>query len=376
MRRQLSVPAIALALACLPEPPAAAEPNLFVTSLREGGKPVKLEIPLLKPPGRGPHPLAVINHGSAGQIFDLAAASETWAPEAMADYFLRRGFAVAFPQRRGRGHSDGTYDEGLEPDRTRYSCDAKRASAGVSRAVEDVRAAVEALSRDRELQTSRLLIVGQGRGGLIAGAYAARHPAGVIGVINFAGGWIGGCPHAFEINRSLLALGAKYQKPVLWLYGAGDQEYSSIYVRHLHSAFTAAGGKAELEVLTGGHDLYAVRDTWLEVVDRYLHQLGVGGPTLPAAPTAERQGEAALDGTWAGLWGGTAETSIKIVRGRVVEYVFAGERVPISSSRRAGAALIFSGPRYEITLNDMGGDVLAAEYKGAAGRGAAYLTRR
>ena len=373
---RLSAGVIALAIACAIAGAAGAEPNLFVTSLREGGKPVKLEIPAMKPPGRGPHPIAIINHGASGQILDLAAARETWAPEAMADYFLRRGFAVAFPQRRGRGHSEGTYDEGLEPDRTRYSCDPKRAGAGLARAVEDVRAAVEALARDRELNASRLLIVGQGRGGLVAGAYAARHPAGVIGVINFAGGWIGGCPYAYEINRPLLAGGAKYQRPVLWLYGAADEQYSSLYVRHLHGAFSAAGGKAQLEVLTGGHDLYAVRDTWLEVVDRYLAQFGVGGATPVAAPTADRQGEAALDGTWAGAWGGLTETSIRIVRGKVVEYVSGGERIPISGSRRAGNALIFSGPRYEITLSDMGGDVLAAEYKGAAGRGSAYLTRR
>jgi dienelactone hydrolase len=376
MRRRLSAGVMALAILSVSAAPAAAEPNLFATSLREGGKPVKLEMPALKPPGRGPHPLAIINHGSAGQIFDPAAARETWAPDAIADYFLRRGFAVAFPQRRGRGHSEGTYDEGLEPDRTRYSCDPKLASAGLTRAVDDIRAAVEALSRDREINASRLLLVGQGRGGVIAGAYAARHPAGVVGVINFAGGWIGGCPYAYEINRSLLAVGAKYQKPVLWLYGAGDEQYSAIYVRHLHSAFTAAGGKAELEVLTGGHDLYAVRDAWLEVVDRYLARLGVSGPAPAAAAAPERTGEAALDGTWAGAWGGMTETSIKIVRGKVVEYVSAGERIPISSSRRAGSTLIFSGPRYEVTLSDMGGDGLAAEDKGAAGRGAAYLTRR
>ncbi len=41
---------------------------------------------------------------------------------------------VAFPQRRGRGQSDGLYDEGFKPDRSSYSCQEDLTLGGAERA--------------------------------------------------------------------------------------------------------------------------------------------------------------------------------------------------------------------------------------------------
>ena len=93
------------------------------TELIEDGRPVRLEAVIFKPNGAGPFPLAVINHGSTGGGRDPAVAKQTWFAADLADFLNERGWMVAFPQRRGRGKSDGLYDEGFSEDRTLgYAC--------------------------------------------------------------------------------------------------------------------------------------------------------------------------------------------------------------------------------------------------------------
>ena len=112
-------------------------PSEFLnTTLQEGGKPVRLEVFIKKPPGNGPFPLLVFNHGSTGRGTDPNLFTQTYASPEIADFFVDRGWMVAFPQRRGRGKSDGLYDEGFAPDRALgYSCDLDRSLPGADRAL-------------------------------------------------------------------------------------------------------------------------------------------------------------------------------------------------------------------------------------------------
>ena len=87
--------------------------ELLQTDLVEEGKPIRLEVVIFRPSGPGPFPLAVINHGSTGRGDDPALFTETWFATDLADFLNERGWIVAFPQRRGRGKSDGLYDEGF-----------------------------------------------------------------------------------------------------------------------------------------------------------------------------------------------------------------------------------------------------------------------
>jgi len=69
------------------------------------------------PNGVGPFPTLIFHHGSTGRGDAPALFTGTFESPSLARLFNESGWLVAFPQRRGRGASDGLYDEGFEPDR-------------------------------------------------------------------------------------------------------------------------------------------------------------------------------------------------------------------------------------------------------------------
>ena len=255
------------------------------TGLAENGNRIHLEVVLFKPRGDGPFPLLVFNHGSTGRGTQPPLFAATWSSWALADFFVEKGWMVAFPQRRGRGKSDGLYDEGFAKDRAQgYACDPARSLPGADRALADIEAAVAALQRRSEVAGGRILIGGQSRGGVLSIAYAGKHPEQVLGVVNFVGGWLGeGCNTAAEINGALFARGgAGYQRPTLWLYGRGDSFYTMAHSRANYAVFSKAGGKGtflELDVPGGanGHTVIGYPELWLEPVGTYLQAIGAPG---------------------------------------------------------------------------------------------------
>jgi hypothetical protein len=92
-------------------------------------KTLKLEATLYRPSREGRFPLVIFNHGSTGP--GVIPVSFTSRFEAQSHYFLKRGYAVISPMRRGRGASEGTYSES-------YGCDHVSVSSGVASAIEDL----------------------------------------------------------------------------------------------------------------------------------------------------------------------------------------------------------------------------------------------
>jgi dienelactone hydrolase len=256
--------------------------ELLQTDLVEEGKPVRLEAVIFKPPGAGPFPLAVINHGSTGLGYNPTLFTETWFALRLADFLNERGWMVAFPQRRGRGKSDGLYDEGFSVERAKgYTCDADRSLAGAERALIDVDAAIAALRRRPDVAPSRILIGGQSRGGVLAVAYSGTHPDQIGGVINFVGGWLGeGCTTAKVVNQTLFGRGARFRKPMLWLYGQRDTFYSMPHSQDNFAAFRRAGGQGtflEFDVPSGnGHAVLGFVQLWSAAIGNYLDALKGG----------------------------------------------------------------------------------------------------
>jgi len=248
------------------------------TPFVEGSAPVTLEMVIYRPEGAGPFPTVVFNHGSTGIGNNPALFKDTWAPERLARWFTQRGWLVAFPQRRGRGQSDGLYDEGFTPKREHYSCDPVLSLAGFDHALADLDAAVAWLQKNPDVDTKRMEIAGYSGGGILAIAYAGTRPGVFQGVINFVGGWMSDqCPDntADAINPVSFRRGAAFPRPTLWLYGEKDSFYAVAHSRKNFEAFTTAGGKGTFETFAlepgvNGHMLIAQQGLWGPAVEAYL----------------------------------------------------------------------------------------------------------
>jgi len=244
------------------------------------GQSVRLEMRVYRPAGDGPAPTLVFNHGSTGRGTDPRIFTRPLNFPEVARFFVERGWAVVIPARRGRGGSEGQYDEGFSTDRALgYACDPSLSIPGADRALRDVEAAMNAILDMPFVDRTRVVIGGQSRGGILSVAYAGGHPEQVKGVINFVGGWMGArCSHASVINQTLFQRGARYSGETLWLYGDGDVFYPLSHSRENFAAFQAAGGKGafhEFPVDAGGHSLRMYPDRWAALVEAYLKRQGL-----------------------------------------------------------------------------------------------------
>ncbi|MEL6934421.1 MAG: alpha/beta hydrolase [Pseudomonadota bacterium] len=246
------------------------------TELIENGQPVSFEIVTFKPAGAGPYPLAIVNHGSTGDGKNPAIAKLTFVDTAIAQFLVDRGYIVVFPQRRGRGKSDGVYDEGFNEDRaTGYSCDTDTSLAGAERAVIDLDHIVEAITKRPDISSGPILLSGVSRGGILSMAYAGRKPTQVSGVINFVGGWMAErCPNGAEINDALFTQASKFPHDTLSLYGENDPFYSVAHTKERFQTFKAKGGQGPYVVFDvpggNGHALSAAHGLWAPVANAYL----------------------------------------------------------------------------------------------------------
>jgi dienelactone hydrolase len=232
------------------------------------------------PPAAG-WPLVVFNHGSTAA--GRRPAGQMLRFETQARYFLARGFAMLCPMRRGRGQSEGEYVEGYDPDPLKLG-------AGLRHGLDDLGAAIDFMRARPDIDASRMLVAGHSRGGLLSVAFAGQRPAGIVGSINFSGGWIDIKGAAETFTRDVLVriaagengaggLAAKGPVPSLWLYAENDGVFPPASVRRWHDAYTAAGGAAHLYIFgpladADGHMLHERPALWQSAADAVLHQLG------------------------------------------------------------------------------------------------------
>lgn len=252
------------------------------TPFVESGSAVTLEVVLYTPLGPGPYPAVMFNHGSTGNGDDPSQFRITYSNEAIARFFADRGWLVAFPQRRGRGASDGLYDEGFTPDRSRYSCLAVPALAGFERALLDVNAAADYLAARSDVDATRMLSAGTSRGGVLAVVHAAERPDLFDAAVNFVGGWLGeGCVDSVVVNRSAFARGGGFPGATIWLYGDNDTFYSLAHSRANFDAFIAAGGTGGFQIYTrapslNGHFIVNDPSLWADDLDTFVRSIGGG----------------------------------------------------------------------------------------------------
>ena len=248
-----------------------------------------------RPQGPGPFPLVVMNHGGS------ATPAQDPRPryEPIARFFIRKGFAVAVPQRLGYGVSASAGDPEDE-----MSCSNPRYQPAGDAAAVQVLAVVAHMRKEADIDPSRLVIMGQSLGGFTTVATAATKPDGLVAAINIAGG-SGGNPvtrpgnpcKAYLLEYTFAAWGKTATAPMLWMYSENDKFFNPKNSRAWFDAFTKAGAKAEFKLMPpfgdDGHALLVrANDLWQPVVDEFLARHGFTTPGVMSKPAVTGLGKA------------------------------------------------------------------------------------
>ena len=232
---------------------------------------------VFRPPGDGPFPLAVVNHGSTHN--ELRRATYP-LPEyaAVTEWLVARGYAVAVPQRPGHGKTGGPY---YEDQRGCDNADFRRAGQG---AADAIAAAMDFMVHQKFVRSTGAVAIGQSAGGWGALALSAYRLRPLQAVVAFAPGLGGRIDDVAGRNcapdrlvAAAPAYGEKASVPTLWLYAENDSYFPPALSRRLVDAFRRGGGKAQYELLPAvgpeGHDMITRPDAvpaWGPVVERFL----------------------------------------------------------------------------------------------------------
>jgi len=259
--------------------------------------PAGLEAVLVKPEGKGPFPLALINHGSprdGDSRPEMTPAQRNYELVA----FARRGFLAVAAMRRGFGDSGGDFAEDYGP------CAHPRYAAAASAAAADLRAVIAYLSSRADVDPRHVLSVGASAGGFATVALTADPPPGLVAAISFAGGRGSQSADevcgADELVATFGALGARSRIPMLWVYAENDHFFEPAIARRFKEAFVAGGGRVTFVASPpfgeDGHHLFSAGGAriWEPLVDDFLRAQGLAPakgllppPALPnVAPPA------------------------------------------------------------------------------------------
>ncbi len=251
----------------------------------------RIPVTIFRPAGAGPFPMVIMNHGRAPS--EKRATQGRQRFEAFSRYMVDKGFVVLLPTRVGYA---GTYGD-FDPEST-GSCSAMRLEPQAQAASDQVLATLAFAKTLPYVDASRWIVAGQSVGGLTSVATIWRHPAGLLGGINFAGG-TGGDPRRSpgrpcdpqRIESFWGAHAGESVAPMLWLYWENDEYWGPDYPKRWHAAWVAGGGRADFHQLaiagkTGHGAMKFDMDHWVPFVERFLAQLGFTASGAVAKPAA------------------------------------------------------------------------------------------
>jgi dienelactone hydrolase len=275
--------------------PAMAEQPLVVEerflTVTIGGQDYRLEALIAKEAGSSERlPVALITHGQAVEA-EKREQIEARGFLPLAREFARRGWLAVVVVRRGFGHSEGPTPYVLK------QCRNGDYAASLAAQTDDIEAAMKAVGRRNDADISTVLAFGISVGGATVLDLAARQPEGLKAVVNIAGGIKtfakpGGPPASCKPEDLIPLfgrLGERSRLPTLWLYAENDSYFAPDYVRSLHEAYIARGGRAEFHMFEpigqDGHSIALSFDGML----RWLPALDVSCATTNSAPTTRRR---------------------------------------------------------------------------------------
>lgn len=239
----------------------------------------ELETTLYKPPGEGPFPILILNHGKAP---GNPRAQERARFLAISREFMKRGYAVVIPMRTGFSKSSGDYVE--------QHCNM---TANGQIQARDLQSVLDYVLQQPWADHDRVVLAGQSYGGLTAMAFATQNTPGVRGVLNFAGGLMTkGCQWQESLVKAFGNYGAETAIPSIWFYGQNDSYFGPELAARMHAAYTRAGGDATLVAYgpfkNDAHSMSGSRDgvaIWWPETKKFLQKIGM--PTAETFKVAE-----------------------------------------------------------------------------------------
>jgi len=279
---------------------AQAMPGPLTQSVTERRIPMKLEAPgsvahtelfatEYRPAGSGPFPLVLINHGMPRNATERLDVTGRYREQSLE--FVRRGFVVINPVRRGYGKTGGAFTEGNV-----HCADPGYTASGLETA-RDILAVIDYARTRTDIDSRRILLVGQSAGGYGALAAASLQIEGVRGVISFAGGrGSRGANDVCAEDQLVESLGhyaATTRVPTLWLYAQNDLYFGPDLVRRMVERWRAGGGRVDYRpqpaYADDGHGFFSAPQNipvWSRALDSFLGLTGLSpGPAVHTAAT-------------------------------------------------------------------------------------------
>lgn len=233
-----------------------------------------LETTLYQPDGPGPFPLVLLTHGIPADKVEMEREKRRLRYIAPANEFVKRGIMVAMVMRRGYGKSDGRYNPSHVANIEAFG----------NYDADDLRAALDFLVKQPQVDRNRVVVGGQSGGGLAALAFGSQPNHEVKGLLNFAGGLRSTRSDWRELMaNSFGRYGSQTKLPSLWFYAANDSFFDHEQAQRSIDAYRQAGGtQARLVKVDAfkrdGHGLFADADgvpLWWPETEKFLREIGM-----------------------------------------------------------------------------------------------------
>lgn len=278
MKRTAVVAATAVAGGVLAMAHAPARPLPELVAVTSGSLTLRAQI--WRPAGKGRFPAVLFNHGSYGEGDPLPAS----APETFGAVFARHGYVFAWLHRQGIGLSSGQgVADGDQMARAQSAGGADARNRVQIQLLEhdeldEASAALAQLVARRDVDATRIGVVGHSFGGSLSLLLAARHPEIRAAVI--FGGAAGSWNQSAVLREHLLAAVSRMSAPALFMHAEND--YSTASGRALAAEMERRGRPQTLKIYPpfgadarAGHNfLFQSVPTWetdvFAFLDRHL----------------------------------------------------------------------------------------------------------
>jgi dienelactone hydrolase len=260
---------------------SAAQPQsaFVVERFRVPVRGYDLAVTIVRPRGKGPYGMVVLNHGVGPTLDERRRESPALLMQS-AVALAQRGYAVVMPLRRGFGETGGEFAENPG------SCGHPDFQRGERAAAQDVLAAYAFARTLPYANPDRMILAGQSAGGVAALYAAAQSPPGLQAVLAFAAGRGADTDGASGVPCAAAGVAAVFEEmgravkvPVLLTYAQNDLFFGPAVSRAWFARFEAGGGSAEFVLQpafrTNGHFLFsdpAGVGIWMPEVEDFLRR--------------------------------------------------------------------------------------------------------